>query len=371
MSLFEQTLAAQQPDPRARRRRTGWVFLLVAMGLLLILAFAPSTYLVQQPGPVENTLGTTTIKDKEVPIIEINGEQTHKTTGNLDLLTVQLLGDRERPATWLSVIGSWFDRERTVVPIDEIYPAGVTTDQRNEQNQQLMVSSQQDAIAAALKHQGYAVPSHLRVTMIQGGAPADGKLRVGDEVISVNGTPVEDLEGVQKLVKENGTKKALTMEVTRDGAPLKIDMTPTLATASDGSKRAVIGVGTGEVFDFPFEVKINLADIGGPSAGMMFALGIIDKLSGDDLTGGAHVAGTGTIDAAGNVGPIGGIRQKLYGAKNAGATYFLAPASNCNEVAGHVPDGLRVFSTEKLTDSLKVLDTIKNKGDLDALPTCK
>ncbi|RLP76603.1 PDZ domain-containing protein [Mycetocola tolaasinivorans] len=340
------------------------------MVLLLVLAFAPSTYLVQQPGPVENTLGTTMVNKKELPIIEINGAETHPTTGNLDLLTVQLLGDRERPANWLNVISAWFDRTRTVVPVDAVYPAGVTTDERNQQNQQLMVGSQQDAIAAALKHQGIPVQSHLRVTLIQGGSPADGQLKVGDEVVSVNGVAMSTLDSVQKAVQDNGVDKALTIDVLRDGKPISVSVTPALATAQDGSTHARIGIGTGEVFQFPFEVKINLEDIGGPSAGMMFALGIIDKLSGDDLTGGAHVAGTGTIDANGTVGPIGGIRQKLFGAKGAGATYFLAPAENCNEVVGHVPSGLRVFKVSKLDDSLTVLKTIREKANLDALPTC-
>jgi Lon-like protease len=103
----------------------------------------------------------------------------------------------------------------------------------------------------------------------------------------------------------------------------------------------------------------------------MFALGIIDMLTPDALTGGAHIAGTGTIDAAGRVGPIGGIRQKLYGAREAGAEYFLAPQDNCNEVVGHVPDGIRVFAVAQLEDSLAVLDAIRTDGDLDALPTCE
>jgi PDZ domain-containing protein len=103
---------------------------------------------------------------------------------------------------------------------------------------------------------------------------------------------------------------------------------------------------------------------------MMFALGIIDTLTPGELNGGRNVAGTGTISADGTVGPIGGIQQKLWGAVGAGADYFLAPASNCDEVVGHVPPGLRVFSVETLDDSLAVLSAIRDKGDLDALPTC-
>jgi len=103
----------------------------------------------------------------------------------------------------------------------------------------------------------------------------------------------------------------------------------------------------------------------------MFALGIIDTLSEGELNGGKDIAGTGTIDAAGTVGPIGGIRQKLYGAAGAGADYFLAPARNCNEVVGHVPSGLRVFSVGTLDEALTVLSTLRDGGDLDALPTCR
>ncbi|MBN9170726.1 MAG: ATP-dependent serine peptidase containing a PDZ domain protein, partial [Microbacterium sp.] len=120
----------------------------------------------------------------------------------------------------------------------------------------------------------------------------------------------------------------------------------------------------------PIDVTIQLNNVGGPSAGMMFALGIMDTLTPGQLNGGKSIAGTGTITADGTVGPIGGIRQKLYGAKEAGASYFLAPDSNCDEVVGHVPSGLRVFAVKKLDDSLAVLDALRSGGDLDALPTC-
>ena len=124
------------------------------------------------------------------------------------------------------------------------------------------------------------------------------------------------------------------------------------------------------VREFPFDVKIQLDNVGGPSAGMMFALGIIDKLSDGELNGGQKVAGTGTISADGTVGPIGGIRQKLFGARDAGADWFLAPASNCDEVTGHVPDGIRVFAVATLDDSLAALKAISSGTGLDALPTC-
>ncbi len=117
-------------------------------------------------------------------------------------------------------------------------------------------------------------------------------------------------------------------------------------------------------------MTIQLDNVGGPSAGMMFALGIVDQLTPGELNGGENVAGTGTIDAEGTVGPIGGIRQKLYGARDAGAEYFLAPAANCDEVVGHVPDGLQVIRTGTLEESLDALSVIAEGGDVASLPTC-
>ena len=122
-------------------------------------------------------------------------------------------------------------------------------------------------------------------------------------------------------------------------------------------------------YDFPFEVQIQLDKVGGPSAGMMFALGIIDKLTPGQLQGGENVAGTGTIDQSGAVGPIGGIQQKLHGALESGATWFLAPADNCDEVTGNIPDGLTVFSVSTLDQALTALEGIKT-GDTSDLPTC-
>jgi PDZ domain-containing protein len=153
--------------------------------------------------------------------------------------------------------------------------------------------------------------------------------------------------------------------VTRGGSPIEASITP--ITSGDTS---VLGIGVQASFEFPFDVTIQLDNVGGPSAGMMFALGIIDKLSEGELNGGENVAGTGTIAADGTVGPIGGIRQKLFGARDAGADYFLAPASNCDEVSGHVPDGIRVFAVATLGDSLAALTAISSGQGMDALPTC-
>jgi PDZ domain-containing protein len=131
-----------------------------------------------------------------------------------------------------------------------------------------------------------------------------------------------------------------------------------------------LGITITDSYDFPISVKLKLQDVGGPSGGMMFALGIIDKLTPGSLTGGLSVAGTGEIDGNGNVYPIGGIQQKMFGAVDAGATWFLAPADNCDEVVGHIPEGLHVTKVATLSDSLAALKAISADPETTSLPQC-
>jgi len=121
--------------------------------------------------------------------------------------------------------------------------------------------------------------------------------------------------------------------------------------------------------DYPFSVEISLKDVGGPSAGLMFALGIVDKLTPGSLTGGKFIAGTGTIDDSGHVGAIGGIAQKMVGARRKGATVFLSPAGNCAQARDTVPDGLRLVRVKTLSDAVEALEDLK-AGRVDEVPTC-
>ncbi|WP_317451804.1 S16 family serine protease [Microbacterium sp. NIBRBAC000506063] len=169
-------------------------------------------------------------------------------------------------------------------------------------------------------------------------------------------------------IQEHGGER-LTFAVARGGEEISVEVVPEQATQA-GETSWVIGVYPLTHYEFPIDVTIQLDNVGGPSAGLMFALGIIDQLTPGELTGGEDFAGTGTIDSDGAVGPIGGIRQKLYGARDAGAEFFFAPESNCGEVVGHVPDGLQVIRTATLEEALEALEVIANDGDVEALPSC-
>ncbi|MFP7760951.1 PDZ domain-containing protein [Marisediminicola sp. LYQ134] len=350
-----------------RSRRVGWGLVAAAAVGTLVLSLLPSPYVIEQPGPVIDTLGDVTVAEESVPLISIPGEETFPTEGRLSLLTVNVVGNREQQPTWFEVVTSWADPSRAVVPVDAIYPEGQTVEQSNEQSAVDMENSQKDAVAASLTELGYDFDSTLTVAASAPDSPADGVFVEGDEIVSVNGRAPVDVTELRSIIADNGTGSPVDIEVLRDGRETPLDVTPVML---EGSDQPVVGISVATEYDFPFDVEIQLERIGGPSAGMMFALGIIDKLTPGSLTGGTNVAGTGTITADGLVGGIGGIRQKMYGAADDGATLFLAPTANCDEVVGHVPDGLTVVAVETLDDSLEALETVANGEDATDLPTC-
>jgi Lon-like protease len=356
-------------DARVRARRVGWLLLSLTLFGVFGLAVLPSPYVIERPGPVFDTLGSVTVDGEEVPLIEIPTEPTFETEGSLSLLTVNIFGNRDQPPTWFEVIGAWLAPSQSVVPIDAVFPEGVSTEDRQEQSRIDMENSQQEAVAAALRAIGEPYESQLRVVEAVADGPSDGTLRSDDIIVAVNDEPVRDVTALRAAIAANGTADPVSIDIERAGAERTVLVTPEL---SEGEERVpVIGVLIAGEYVFPFEVNIELQNVGGPSAGMMFALGIIDKLTPDSLAGGADVAGTGTIAADGTVGPIGGIVQKMYGAVDAGADWFLAPIDNCNEVVGNVPGDLEVFAVATLDEAIGVLQTIADDGDLSELARCE
>lgn len=371
VTLFDQS-GPDLPAPRRRLARSAvaglWAVSL-SLVALLVLTLVPTSFVIQRPGPVFDTLGTAETSDgADQPLISVDGAETYPTSGSLDLLTVEVLGNREQTPSWFELAGAWFDPARAVVPIDDIFPEGVTTEDRNAENAALMVDSQKEATAAALIELGYDVDSLVRVFDLTQDSPSEGLLETDDIIRSVDGVPVSTTEVLRDGINAAGGSP-VELTVDRGGDDETVTVTPT-ETEIDGETRWAIGVTIMQDFAFPIDVTIQLNNVGGPSAGMMFALGIVDTLTPGELTGGERFAGTGTIDAEGRVGPIGGIRQKLYGAKDAGAEWFLSPDRNCPEVVGHIPDGLRVFSVADLDDALAVVEAVSGDGDLDALPSC-
>ena len=353
--------APQRPERRSPRRRA----LLFSGGTALVLGAAglviPAPYVLESPGPTFNTIGE--IGDS--PLITIKGEQTYPTAGELALTTVFVSGGPNGAVNMGEVVASWLDPEDAVLPVDFVYPPGTTRGEIQEGNAAAMTSSQESAVAAALDQLEIPFTEELSVAGVMEDAPAEGILETGDILLSVDGTEVTDVESLREALNEtDGAPARIT--VRRDGQEQTLEVTPVLGENGTYQMGAYLSID----FTFPFEVEIALENVGGASAGMMFALGIIDKLTPGELTEGRNFAGTGTIDADGRVGPIGGIEQKMVGAAAAGAEFFLAPEANCDEVVGNIPEGLEVVSVETLDQALNAVETLAAGNTAEGLARC-
>ncbi len=333
-------------------RRT--ITLLVAgigvVAAALAAALLPVPYVILSPGPTLNTLGRTSTG----PLISISGHPTYPTAGHLNLVTVSFLGGPGDGFNVFSALRAWLTPHDAVVPEQELFPSGQSEQQVERQDTLQMVGSQQDAEAAALCVLNIHFTTLDTVTQTEKGMPAAAALKPGDQITAVDGTPIGCSHDTGTLIRQHPPGSQITLTVLRNGRTEHI----TLKTANVQG-HSVIGVFLTENFRFPFTIKIKVGDIGGPSAGMMFALGIVDKLTPGNLTGGKFVAGTGEISANGAVSPIGGIQQKMAGARAAGATWFLTPATNCADTSGAVPAGLHLAKVSTLRQALNDLAAIK------------
>jgi len=326
---------------------------------LVIAALVPVPYVALTPGPTLNTLGNAANK----PIIQISGHRTYPTSGNLNLVTVSYTGGPGSDFNIFSALRAWLTPDDAVVPASEIFGAGQTQQQVVQQDTEQMLGSQEDATAAALCYLNIDFKTLNSVAATVKDTPAAGVLHPGDVIIAVDGQQVNCHHDVVSMIRDRKPGANVTLTVDHGGAVKTI----TLPT-KNVSGEAVVGIQLAPPkYVFPFTVKINLPNIGGPSAGMMFALGIIDKLSPSSLTAGRFIAGTGEISPAGAVEPIGGIQQKMAGARAAGATIFLTPAANCQNTAGAVPSGLRLVKVSTLGGAISELRAVARGTPV---PTC-
>lgn len=314
--------------------------------LFVLAILMPVPYVVLSPGPTYNTLTT----DSEgQTIIVLKGRQANQTTGNLNLTTVDIT--TKRVTAFQALIG-WLQHDRVVVPRSAIYPPGQSEDQINQQDTAQFASSQDNATAAAFCQLKY--PKGFGVIGVDANAGAKDKLKAFDQLQTLNGTPIDSQDKLTAALTKYKPGDTVTVAFKRLGKPTTASIK--LSEPAQGQKGARIGITVGPQCFAPFEVDLGLGDqIGGPSAGLMFALGIIDKVGDVDLTKGAFIAGTGEIDSTGAVQPIGGIQLKMIAARRAHATIFLAPKDNCSDVRGAVPKGLNVIRVDALSDAVQDL----------------
>ncbi|MFH5824035.1 PDZ domain-containing protein [Georgenia sp. AZ-5] len=371
-----------EPDdetPLVSRRSVTLVVSGAALALLLlVMMLVPLPYAVQRPGPTVNTLAEV----EGEPLISVEGAETYPAgDGELRLTTVSVSGGPGYPVTAVDVLEGWVSRSDVVVPREAVFPEGTTRESLDAESGAQMTSSQTNATVAALEELGYEVPMVLTVGGTAPGSGAEGLLLPGDVVRSIHPeggsrTEVQSFSDLSGVLATTPPGTTVGIGVLRGGEDVTVDVAtmapPVPEPALEGQEPpegSVLGVVLEPDVELPVQVSFDIENIGGPSAGTMFALGIIDTLTPGEMTGGEQIAGTGTMNLAGEVGAIGGIQQKLIGARRDGAEWFLAPSDNCDEVVGHVPDGLRVVSVSTLGQARDAVEAI-GTGDGGELPTC-
>ena len=348
-----------------RRTVTGIVASVLLVALVAVAVALPVPYVTFSPGPTVDVLAEFDGDE----IVMVNGEQTYRDDGELRLTTVSVTGPSQE-ITLVDALSAWFDGTRAIYPREAVYPDGSDADQVRRESTVEMVSSQDTAVAVALTELGYELSPAIEVFDVADGGPASGALEVGDQVVSVNGTPITDTASVSEAVQEVGVGEVATVEVRRNGETRVREITT--APSPDDPDTAIVGIVIGPGYEFPFEVGVNIDEnIGGPSAGLIFALAVYDTLTPGSLTGGRPVAGTGTLTEDGEVGAIGGIPQKIVAARAEGAELFLVPAGNCAEAldAPGAGDDITLVRAETMSSTVEALEAWAEDPDTD-LPEC-
>jgi Lon-like protease len=360
------------PRERARRRalRRGG---LGAAALLVAGSWVQLPLLVTSPGPTFNTLGDV----DGTAMITITGTTTYPTEGALDMTTVSERGGSSGGVYLGEAVVAWFAPKASLIPREVYYDPRQSGEEVAQRNDQLFATSQSDAIAASMRELGIATEESVVVTMVGGGTPADGIVRAGDVIQAVDGVPMNRPADVGLQVLASAVGRTVVLDVLRtqpDGtrAEQRLEVVAGANPSTDPRFAGTpwLGIAVGPLYEAPFDIDFADSNVGGPSAGLMFSMAIVDKLTPGPLTGGGHVAGTGTIDPAGQVGPIGGIDKKLLGARSSGATLFLAPPRNCGEVVGRVPDGLTVVPVATLDRAVHVVESWADDPTA-SFPTCQ
>jgi PDZ domain-containing protein len=353
---------------------------LLALGLIVVGAVlgmtANAPFVSFRPGPTVNVLGPN--GDKQ--IISVTGHKTYRDDGALRLVTVYVTQPADKIGLFSALLG-WADPDTAVLPYDAVYHEAVSNKCSQQQSAEQMTSSQDNATAAALSALDIKFKvrklTAIAVAAVDAKGPANGVLADDDQIVSVDGKPVTSSDALIGAIQSKKPGSQVKLGIRRCSLPTTV--TITTKASPDDPKQSRVGVSlnpTPDVYglegDFPFKVEINLSEnIGGPSAGMMFALSIYDVLTPGSLTGGKVIAGSGEIDADGIVGPIGGIGQKLVGAQRDGAKLFLVAQENCAEAAKahYDKDSMQLVKVHTLKQAIADVDAWRQNPDAD-LPGC-
>ncbi|NLE98508.1 MAG: PDZ domain-containing protein [Propionibacterium sp.] len=330
--------------------------------LAAILVLTPAPYVTWRPGTPVNVLGST----DSGPIIDVTGTPTYDSTGQL-LLTIVSTSKASSNVSLPEAMMVYFAEHSDAMPRDLIYPPGKSGEEVTAEAVASMDTSRSNAIVAALRAAGISVVEHPMVANVVMSGPAGGRLMPGDLITAVNGQSVDATAEVARIVSSSQIGGPVTFEVLRDGEEQSVSVNTT--SSSQDSGRAMVGVGLGIGYEYAPTVSYGLSDeIVGPSAGLVFALGIYDRVTEGELFADRIVAGTGEIDPSGQVRSIGGVREKIKGAEDADATVFLMPPDNC-ETVGDLETDVQLVPVATLRDAIAALQFIA-EGNEAEVPSC-
>jgi Lon-like protease len=322
-----------------RQRVIAVVAVLALIGLVFALNFYRLPVVALSPGPMEDVLAR----------LKIEGSRVYDSEGKLYLTSVGI-DDNVR---FYEALLDMANRDVELVPRSELYPDSQDSDEIDEENAVLMDVSKETATVVALREVGYEIePTGVEITQVVDGAPAEGRLRAGDRILEIDDRAVASTDDVRKAITRHQIGERVAFRVKRDDVEKKVSVE---VGEAEGEPR--VGIALQDLFaDLPVKVTIETENnIGGPSAGLMFTLSIIDKLTREDLTAGRRIAGTGAIALDGDVLPVGGVAEKLIAVRRQGVSTFFIPADNCDSVRGRVPDGLRLVKVSKISEALRFL----------------
>lgn len=348
-------------------RRTLAIVIAVPLmvALWLSAAFIPVPYVTYHPGVTVDMLAESGGQER----IQVTGHKSFHDDGELRMTTVSVTTP-EYDVSMFAALESWLSDDAAVQPYSSVYEEGETNETSDRESHAYMVTSQETSVAAALNELGHDLKPSVEVSAIDEGRPADGKLQVKDRIVKVNGTSVNTPDEVVRAIEKAGVERPLALVIVRDYERKRVSIKPEKV---DGKPK--IGIGVGTSIALPFKVEFNIdPEIGGPSAGLMFSLAVWDTLTEGSLTGGKHIAGTGTIDLKGTVGTIGGIQQKIAGARDAGADLFLVPnaskeSTNCPDALGAANGDMKLVPVKDLGQAIDVIETWVEDPGAD-LPSC-
>lgn len=390
MQVSGQEVGEGAPTSVATVRRAprwlGHVAVVVLIALAVFGATRSAPYVVKSPGPTYDVLGEQNgteiiqILDEDGNSLTANSASSSdssgspssigSTDGELRMVTVSEAGGPGYSVTYWEVFLAFFDDAKYVYTYESLYSDTVTAEEVSELGKAQMSSSQTSAQIAALEYLGYEVEGTTIIAGTQADTPADGLLLEGDILreITVDSVTYElaEVTMLYEVLAKTPVGTEVVVAVERDGELEEV----TLETSENSSGGSQLGVYVTTEAQLPVDISISLERVGGSSAGMMFALGIIDKMTEGGIVSGVSIAGTGSLSYLGEVQAISGIVQKMHGALRDGAEYFLAPTANCSDVVGNVPDGLEVYSVSTLDEAVEAIQAI-SVGDASSLTACE